>query len=131
MILSAAISAIFDRVSSVAEAICGVKMTFSNFKSSGSMAGSFSKTSSAAPRIVPFRSASASTFSSTTGPREVFIKYAVGFINFKRSLFIRCRVDSRSGTCSETKSASRNKSSIVGLYSAPNSRSNSSFFLTS
>ena len=43
--------------------------------------GSFSKTSSAAPAMTLFFNAFARAFSSTTGPRELFIMYAVGFIS--------------------------------------------------
>src|SRR5437762_13371995 len=44
--------------------------------------GSFSKTSSAAPAMIFFFKAFASAFLFTTGPGQLFPKYAVGFLNF-------------------------------------------------
>src|SRR5580692_3367190 len=76
---SAAIHAIFVRVSIDADAMCGASTTLGLFNP-GRMNGSFSNTSSAAPAIFPLSSASTKAASSTTAPRDVLIKYAVGFI---------------------------------------------------
>ena len=64
---SAAMLAIFVRVSNDAEAICGASTTFGRF-SPGSMNGSFSYTSRAAPASFPLSSACTRAASSTTGP---------------------------------------------------------------
>ncbi len=55
----------------------------------------------------PSSSARASAASSTTGPRLVLTRYAVGFISPSSRSPIRWRVSSVSGTCSETTSAAR------------------------
>ena len=66
-----------------------------------------------APRRRSVRSASAraSAASSTTGPRLVFTRYAVGFISPSSRSPIRCRVSGVSGTWSETTSAAASSSS--------------------
>jgi hypothetical protein len=78
-------------------------MTFSIFRSGLSAAtGSCSHTSSAAPASCFFSSARASARSSTTGPREVLMRIAVGFMRLKNFSPIRCRVSALSSVCTET-----------------------------
>src|SRR5579864_866310 len=96
--LFAAITAIFVRVSTEALAICGVRITSFRPSRAGLAFGSASNTSRAAPAIFFCRNASASAASSTTGPRDVLIKYAVRFILSRLSSEIRCRVSGKSGT---------------------------------
>ena len=109
----AASSAMPVRVSMVALPRCGTSSTFSSGSRSGCTTGSRSKTSSAAPAIMPSRNAPASAASSTIGPRAVFTRYAVCFIRRMAPSLIRWRVSGRSGTCSETTSDVANASSIV------------------
>ena len=54
--------------------------------------------------MMPSRSAHASASSSTTGPRDVLIRYADRFMRDSAVRSIRCRVCGDSGTCSETTS---------------------------
>ncbi|MCY1184443.1 hypothetical protein D9M73_251380 [compost metagenome] len=56
--------------------------------------------------MVPACSASISAASSTTGPRAMLIRNALGFISFSSRLLISLRVASDSGTTITTKSAS-------------------------
>jgi len=51
-----------------------------------------------------------SAFWSTIGPRDVLMKYAVGFIRARRSAFTRWRVSGVSGQLTLTKSERRNTS---------------------
>ena len=77
--LSRARMPIVSRVASPALAVCGVSTSPGASSSAGLTWGSPSNTSSAAPRIWPVRSASIRAASSTTPPRAVLIRYAVGF----------------------------------------------------
>ena len=61
-------------------AICGVKITLGFLKRMFSLAGSFEKTSIAAPAIKLLFKASFKSFSSTIFQRAEFIIYAVDFI---------------------------------------------------
>src|ERR1700732_1181593 len=122
--LLAAITAIFVRVSIEALAMCGVRITSLRGSRAGCALGSFSKTSRAAPAIFLFSSASTSAASSTTGPREVLTRYAVGFIFQRFSFEIRWRVSGINGTWTVTKSAWRNNASR-STYSACSSFSTS------
>ncbi|MNJ80891.1 hypothetical protein D3C77_794410 [compost metagenome] len=56
--------------------------------------------------MVPFCSASTSAASSTTGPRAMLIRNALGFISFSSRVLISLRVASDNGTTMTTKSAS-------------------------
>src|SRR3989454_9032076 len=86
---SSARNPIAARVSRVALPRCGSKTTFSIARRSRVICGSRSYTSSAAPAIVPARSAATSAASSTTSPRAVLIRKAVGFIRANRSALMR------------------------------------------
>src|SRR3954471_19401580 len=102
------------RASLAAQAMCGVTRQFLAV-SSGLLAagGSTDSTSTPAPAITPELSASARSWSTIKGPREVLINSAVGFINRNRSLFIRPCVSGNKGQCSDTTSELRSKSSSV------------------
>lgn len=63
--------------------------------------GSYSNTSSAAPAIHSYCSASTSTDSSTQKPREVLLRITVGFLKLSCALLIMCWV-SRVGTACQT-----------------------------
>ena len=104
-------SAIPSRASTVADPTCGNSTTFSNPNNPSSTTGSRSYTSRPAAKIRFSRNASTSATSSTTGPRAVFTSTAVGFINESSREEIKCRVSPVNGTCTETKSLSRNNSS--------------------
>ncbi len=69
--------------------------------------GSCVKTSIAAPAMRLFFSVSVSATSCTTGPRDVLMKYAVGFISPNSRAPINPRVVSSSKVLTETKSDSR------------------------
>src|SRR3989454_204110 len=86
---SSARNPIAARVSRVALPRCGSRTTFSIVRSSGVICGSRSYTSSAAPAIVPARNAATRAASSTTSPRAVLIRKAVGFIRANRSALMR------------------------------------------
>ena len=92
------------RVSSVAEPTCGSRATSSRSSSPGCTRGSSSKTSSPAPAISPASSAATSAASSTTGPRAVLTRWAVGFIARSSAAPIRWCVAGVRGQCSETTS---------------------------
>jgi hypothetical protein len=84
-------------------AACGVAMTLSMASSGLSRGtGSSSQTSSAAPASRRSRSARISARSSTTGPREVLMSSAVGFMRAKNFSPIRCRVSAFSSVWTET-----------------------------
>ena len=84
-------SAIFARVRTVAEPMCGTTSRFGASSSGWSGgSGSGSVTSSAAPAIVPSCSARRSASWSTTPPRAVLTSSAVGFIALERVASIRC-----------------------------------------
>ena len=63
--------------------------------------------------ISPLFSASIIAASSTVGPRQVLMKYAVGFIALKKSAPTSLRVSSLRGVCMDTKSESAASSSRV------------------
>ena len=81
--------------------VCCVASTLSicNKGLSGS-GGSGSHTSSAAPASEPSCNATVNARSSMLGPREVLMKYAVGFIRLNSREPIMPRVLSLRGTCS-------------------------------
>jgi hypothetical protein len=66
--------AIAWRVASVALPMCGTTTTLSSVRNASGTFGSFSKTSSAAPAIVPCCSAVISAASSTTEPRATLTR---------------------------------------------------------
>ena len=77
--------------------------TFSSFRSGLSAAsGSVSNTSSPAAAMRLAARAAASAFSSTTGPREVLTRIAVGFSSPSCGAPIMPRVSGPSGTCTLT-----------------------------
>ena len=110
----------FTNASFVANAACGVAIRFfaCNNGCSFEIGGSFSKTSTAAPAILPLLSASASASLSTTGPRAVLIRTASGFISAMLSALIRAFVSSFNGTCSEIMSQTDKRSSRL-TYCTP------------
>ena len=65
---------------------------------------------------LPASSASTKAFSSTTGPRAVLMRTAVGFITASSATPTRWRVDSFKGTCKLTMSDRSSKSASVGTY---------------
>ena len=73
------------------------------------MGGSPSKTSMPAPAILPEFKASARAALSTTGPREVLIRMALGFILARRSPLIRPLVPSFNGVWRDTMSHSASR----------------------
>ena len=73
--------AILARVANEAEAMCGTTRQFGRLSSLWSPGiGSGSVTSSAAPAMTPFLSASYSASGSTTGPRDALTRMAERFI---------------------------------------------------
>ena len=78
--------------------MCGVAIKFGRFVSLFPVAGSISKTSSAALSKFPSFSALYNASSSITPPREVLTICAVFFISLSFSAFIICFVLSSSGT---------------------------------
>ena len=77
-----------SRVSNAAHAMCGVIKQFFAVSNGLSFAGgSVDSTSTPAPAIFPEFSASARAFSSTTGPREVFMINAVFLHLLRNSAF--------------------------------------------
>ena len=84
---------------------CAVSTTLSRLNSGlFEGGGSWSNTSRPAPKILPAARCAVSAFSSITGPREVLMMIAFGFISSSSSLPIMWRVESFSGTCSDTTS---------------------------
>ncbi len=106
--LRAAFSAIRSRVRSVADATWGTTRQL-GISASGWSAriGSGSVTSRPAPQRCPERSASVSASWSTTGPREVLMSTAPGFIRASAAASMRCRVSALRLTWRLTKSLSR------------------------
>ena len=83
--------------------------------SSGSVlprGGSLSKTSTAAPAMIPLFRASARSRDTTTGPRAMFTRMAVGFILARAWLSISPRVESFRGQWRATMSDFSRTSSI-------------------
>src|SRR5262249_29055951 len=102
---AAAIAAILPRVAPDADAMWGTIRQLSRPTSGSSIGiGSGSVTSSAAAQIVPSLSAAANAAWSTTGPRDVLISTAVGFIQASVSALMRWRVTGLRLTWSDTKS---------------------------
>ena len=66
-------------------------------------------------------SAATSACSSTTSPRAVLMRKAVGFISLRRRASMRWRVSGVAGQCKDTKSASRTTSSTLARASTPSS----------
>src|ERR1700733_9292305 len=85
-------SAIARRVLTEAEPTCGRSTAFSSAISSCGTLGSFSKTSRPAAKIVFFRSASISAFSSTSEPRATLINTPSGPSASSTSALMICRV---------------------------------------
>ena len=110
----------FTNASFVANATCGVAIRFFACKRGWSFAtgGSFSKTSTAAPAIFPSFNASANALLSTTGPLDVFMRTAFGFMSAISFSLIRPFVEAFNGTCSEIISQV-DKSSSKSTYCTP------------
>src|SRR5665213_4257738 len=84
----------------VAQAICGVMMQFlalNNGLSAGG--GSVESTSRAAPAMVPWFNASARSFSTMIGPRDVLIRHAVVFLRCRLSRLMSPSVSVDKGQC--------------------------------
>ncbi len=77
----------------------------------GAWEGSTSKTSNAAPAIIPFSRAAIRATSSTTGPLEVLIKTALVRISPKVRAFIRWKLVGFKSVFKETKSERASNSS--------------------
>src|SRR6478752_1771833 len=107
--LSTARMPIVSRVAWPALAVCGVSTSPGASSNAGLTCGSPSYTSKAAPRIWPSCRAAISAASSTTPPRAVLIRYAVGFMAFNAAASIRCLVWAVSGVGTVTTSLSANK----------------------
>eukprot|EP00465_Bigelowiella_longifila_P000268 CAMPEP_0185281238 /NCGR_PEP_ID=MMETSP1359-20130426/66610_1 /TAXON_ID=552665 /ORGANISM="Bigelowiella longifila, Strain CCMP242" /LENGTH=170 /DNA_ID=CAMNT_0027876653 /DNA_START=286 /DNA_END=798 /DNA_ORIENTATION=+ len=115
--LSSAIQAILNLHSSVAEPMCGVRITFfidRSLWSSGN--GSGAVTSRAAAEISPFRRAEVRSSVSTTSPRAMLIRCAVGFIIFSCFEEISPFVLGVKGTTKNKKSALFRQDSSVLQY---------------
>src|SRR5665213_917575 len=87
--------------------MCGTRIALWHSARPGTMSGSFSKTSRAAPAMTFALRARTSAASSTTGPRETFIRYAVRFIRFSSRSPIMCRVSAVRSGWSDTKALSQ------------------------
>ena len=118
MRLATAVSHIFRRVARVALPMCGVRTALGSAEVAGMDFGSPSKTSSPAPAMRLACSASTSAASSTTPPRAVFTRMAVGFIFAISAAPIRWCTAGEYGTMTTTKSdsaSSRSRSTQVAL----------------
>ena len=99
--------------------LCGVRTTLGSSRiGSPAGIGSSGKTSSAAPASRPARSASISAAFSTSPPRAVLIRNAVGFIRASRVRLRYSRVAALRRRWRLTKSASR-RSSSTATWRAP------------
>src|SRR5436190_19249157 len=94
-----------ERAARVAQAMCGVtRQFFARNNGLPAGGGSTERTSTAAPAMRPEFSASASACSSTSPPRLVLSKNAVGFIKASRFALTRLLVLGVSGQCRLTTS---------------------------
>ena len=103
--LSKALRNALGQFSQVGPAVCGVIVMFSTFSSGLSLdGGSSTITSRPAPTMRLVMSALCSAISSTTGPRQVLTRMAVGFMRLSWRSEIMSLVIDVSGTCRVTTS---------------------------